>query len=104
MNSPDIRDMEMEMVNWIEGVLPVRDPRRTIAKMCGEVGELLEAQCLGTKADIADEAADVLILLIDVCHLNGVDLTEAFHRKLEINKQRSWVAASGSLQHIEDNK
>lgn len=36
------------------------------------------------------EAADVLIMLLSICHHCGVDLEKAFRKKEEMNKQRSW--------------
>lgn len=102
MGSPDIRDMMEAQADWIQGLLPVRDPRRTVSKLCSEVGELMEAVCVGPKAAVADEFADCLVLLLDIAKLSGVDPLEAFNRKMEINKNRSWKASGGSLQHVEN--
>lgn len=38
----------------------------------------------------ADEAADVLIVLLGICNMLGIDLEEAFRAKEEKNKQRTW--------------
>lgn len=104
MKSPDIRDMLTHQANWIEGLLPARDPRRTIGKLCSEVGELMEAVCLGPQEAIEDEFADCLVLLLDIAHLNNIDPVEAFYRKMAINENRDWKASGGCLQHTEINK
>lgn len=39
---------------------------------------------------VADEAADVLIYLLDICNYLNIDLEEAFRKKEEKNKQRKW--------------
>lgn len=102
MGSPNIRDMMAAQADWIEGLLPNRDPRRTIGKLCSEVGELMESICLGPKEAVADEFADCLVLLLDVAYLKGVDPVEAFYRKMEVNRNRDWKASGGCLQHTEN--
>lgn len=39
---------------------------------------------------IADEAADVLIVLLGLCNMLDIDLEQAFRDKEEKNKQRVW--------------
>jgi NTP pyrophosphatase (non-canonical NTP hydrolase) len=41
-------------------------------------------------ADLADEAADVFILLLGLCNKLGIDLERAFRDKEEKNKLRVW--------------
>ncbi len=36
------------------------------------------------------EAADVFILLLDICNYYKIDLEQAFRKKEEINKKRLW--------------
>ncbi len=40
--------------------------------------------------DLAQEAADVFVYLLDICNHFGVDLEKAFREKEELNKQRKW--------------
>lgn len=57
-------------------------------ELCGEAGELanLEKKVWKGKdidhADIADEAADVLIALMNYCNARGIDLAHAVSNKL----------------------
>ena len=64
-----------------------------------EVGELFKAvrRAEGLSVDpdskigdIADEAADVLILLCAIANRYGVDLEQAFREKEALNKTRRW--------------
>lgn len=41
-------------------------------------------------ADMGDEAADILIILLGICNLLGIDLEQAFRDKEEKNKARYW--------------
>lgn len=65
-----------------------------------ECGELAKAarKAQGIKTDhtseqlqLADEAADVFIYLLDICNKFDVDLESAFRRKEETNKKRTWA-------------
>jgi NTP pyrophosphatase (non-canonical NTP hydrolase) len=40
---------------------------------------------------VADEAADVLIVLLGLCNMLDIDLEQAFRDKEEKNKQRVWL-------------
>ena len=64
-----------------------------------ECGELAKAarKDLGLKSDknsehfnVANEAADVFMYLLDICNHFDVDLEKAFRDKEEINKKRKW--------------
>lgn len=64
-----------------------------------ECGELAKAarKAHGIKFDkssetfhVADEAADVLIYLLDICNKFGIDLETALRDKEEKNKKREW--------------
>ena len=65
-----------------------------------EVGELAKAirKANGQKVDtasrehdIAEEAADVLWLLLDICNRLGIDLEQAFRDKELKNQKRKWA-------------
>ena len=64
-----------------------------------EVGEMAKASRKSqgihvddnsSKHDLGHEAADVLILLLDICNHQGIDLEKALREKEEINKKRTW--------------
>jgi len=68
-----------------------------------EVGELFKSvrKCTNMSiedrdsvSDAADEIADILIMLISVANRLDVDIEEAFRRKEEVNKKRTWTKES----------
>jgi NTP pyrophosphatase (non-canonical NTP hydrolase) len=40
--------------------------------------------------ELAHEAADILVYLLDICNHFNIDLEEAFREKEEINRKRTW--------------
>ncbi len=42
------------------------------------------------RKEVAQEAADVFIILLGLCNMLDIDLEQAFRDKEEINKQRIW--------------
>ncbi|HCN04712.1 MAG TPA: hypothetical protein DIS79_03760 [Bacteroidetes bacterium] len=65
-----------------------RPPEFFALELCGEVGELANLEkkrWRGTNIDdqhVADEAADVLIALMNFCNARGIQLAEAVAAKL----------------------
>lgn len=43
-----------------------------------------------TQSEAAHEAADVFMVLLDICNILGVDLEQAFREKEAKNKTRTW--------------
>jgi NTP pyrophosphatase (non-canonical NTP hydrolase) len=65
-----------------------------------EIGELFKAvrnaediaiDAASPVNEVADELADVMIMLIAVANHSGIDLETAFREKEEKNKTRSWT-------------
>ena len=42
------------------------------------------------RRDVAEEAADVFIVLLGLCNMLDIDLEQAFRSKEEKNKKRTW--------------
>ncbi len=72
-------------------------PKNLAASIAVEAAELLEIfqwsengyEVVETKREkIAEEAADIFIYLLLLCHECGIDLIEAFDRKMEINESK----------------
>ncbi len=88
---------------YIRDMVAERGFKRTLAQkfmlLTEEAGELSKAarkrdgQPLATDSnggDAAHEAADLLMILLDICNTLGIDLEQAFRAKEEKNKQRVW--------------
>jgi len=90
----DIKELTDRIVGWADEVHPNRDPFVTLKKLLSEIEELQERPGDGY------ELADVMILLLDLCHLTGVDITKTVHWKMQINEGRTWeLQDDGTLQH-----
>ena len=74
-------------------------PKNLASALIVEAGELLEhfqwmpeeqsrSLTPARKAAVADEAADVLIYLVQFANSAGIDLLAAAHHKLEVNARR----------------
>ena len=69
----------------------------TIAKLLSEIGELIASERMSDP----EELADVAILVLDLFHLQKVDMAQAVRDKMQINTTRRWkVSDNGSAQHI----
>lgn len=74
---------------------------RIVLLLMEEVGELAKAirkaegmrtDARSERFDVAHEAVDVFIYLLNICNIYGIDLEKAFQDKEAINKQRKWNA------------
>lgn len=92
-----------EIKEWADTAFPNRTDQSMYLKMYSEMGEMIEAF---TPEEVADEVADVLIMLLDFGKRKGINIEEAVFRKLEINRLRQWgVTHSGTYHHTnEDDK
>lgn len=91
-----VRTLQHEIAAWIEPINPSRTPYSTIAKILEELGELIASERMSDPLELAD----VAILVLDLFHLQRVDLAEAVRAKLDINRQRTWrIADSGAMSH-----
>ena len=69
-------------------------PRNLAISLALEAGEVLEhlqwGEVVPDKQAFAGELADVALYLLQLAQVTGIDLEEAIHNKLEINKSRTW--------------
>lgn len=69
------------------------EPRETGTKLAlihSEVSEALEADRMGDQENFAEELADVVIRVLDLCGSMGINLEKAIAEKMEKNKDRSY--------------
>jgi len=94
-----IRDAQAQITAWADWQFPGRTPVGTLLKLYGELGEVAASPAS------PHEVADVFILLIDYCSLQGIDLPQALKEKMAINRGRRWRfnSTTGLAQHIEED-
>jgi NTP pyrophosphatase (non-canonical NTP hydrolase) len=95
-NSYDgIRTLQEEFDRYQRQAFPERPSSFFSLELCGEAGELANLEKKVWKgrtiadADFVDEAADVLIALLNYCNSRGIDLAAAAEKKMaEIERRR----------------
>lgn len=105
----ELSEQERHILNWAQGTFgPVQDLTRLSARAAAELEELqeivpplapdlVEADAAGA---IAEEAADVVILLARLCAEMGLSLEAAIDQKMIKNTGRVWdLAGDGTGQH-----
>lgn len=109
MESPTLQQAQQDVDAWIND-LGVRyfSELTNLAQLVEEVGEVarIMSRRFGDQsfksndrdADLGDELADVLFVLICIANQTGVDLTEAFRRNLEKKTRRD------ATRHLENEK
>ena len=74
----------------------------TYLKLVEEMEEFKEAYESGDKAKICDEAADLMVLLVQVVHHFNENLYKQFEAKMHVNRNRKWdKTAVGNYQHVD---
>lgn len=67
--------------------------------MLHEIPELITSKLLDPT-----EYADIVILVLDIAHLNGIDISCAVREKMAINRARSWKidVGTGLMSHVKE--
>ena len=93
----DIAELQAGIAAWADQVVPNRTPHSTIAKLLEEIGELIASERMQDPMELAD----IAILVLDLFHIQGVDLAEAVKAKMLINTERTWtVADNHAARHV----
>jgi NTP pyrophosphatase (non-canonical NTP hydrolase) len=90
-----MKDLQQEVITWVNSVYPKRTLMTTLIKYQEEVAEVVKAPTDEM------ELADIMILTLDLFHQAGVDVDTAVRKKLEINRNRSWAIepTTGVMRH-----
>lgn len=90
-----LRTLQAEFRRYQKAAFPVRPPRFFALELAGETGELANLEKKAWKgrqvddAELADEAADVCIALLNFANSRGIDLAAAVEAKMRrIDKRR----------------
>lgn len=80
----ELEALQREVGEWAEQAFPYSTVDSVLAHLDEEVRELLAEPSSG------EEAADVFMLLLHLCHKQGISLALATDAKFAIIKQRQW--------------
>lgn len=96
----DIRQLQDRITKWADTNFPARTTADILLKLYEEVGEYAR----NPKAAL--EMGDILILLLDVAHQNGIDVHKAIEDKMDINEKRDWTVDPNTriMRHVELTK
>ena len=91
-----LKALQEEFEAYQRAAFPEREPRFFALELCGEAGELANLEKKEWKgsaapsgAEYADEAADVLIAVLNYANERGIDLAQAVREKMaEIDRRR----------------
>jgi NTP pyrophosphatase (non-canonical NTP hydrolase) len=105
-NTCSVAKLQKSVVNWADSVSKLNDriPMTACAKMTEEIGELMLAIHSDALGDPGEECADIAILLLDICHMLGIDLVSEVYKKLVKLDGREWEVVKGLLRHIEEDE
>lgn len=98
----DILVMTMDVVTWADKVSPNRQPKDAVVKLVSEVSELLDAVLNKSPEEVEGELADCQILLLDLAKMYGVNLRDATHNKMAINRARKWAEKDGVIRRVKE--
>ncbi len=90
-----LRDLQGEFEAYQRAAFPEREPRFFSLELCGEAGELANLEKKSWKgrevddADFIDEAADVVIAILNYANARNIDIARAVSEKMaEIERRR----------------
>lgn len=111
--SKTLNELQLETGTWADATFPSSTPLTILSHFEEEANELLETWLAlpgephtfpPSISDVAEEAADCLLLLLHLAHKTGFSLFDAAEHKLAVNRQRKWKAepeAAGHIKHVE---
>jgi NTP pyrophosphatase (non-canonical NTP hydrolase) len=93
----DIRQLQDRITKWADANFPNRTTADILLKLYEEVGEYAR----NPKAAL--EMGDIMILLLDVAHQNGIDVHRAVEDKMDINEKREWQVDANTriMRHVQ---
>lgn len=100
-----MRENQQTISQWIEETFgPAGSNARVVARANEEMAELLRNVTIqDDHPAMAEEIADVFIVLYRVATRLGVDVHEAIDRKMAVNRARKWALdGSGCGYHVKE--
>lgn len=99
VHEADLTVISRAIRHWADEIMPDRTPADAIKKLSmEEVPELWRALKENGEVD-EGEIADVLILALDICEMEGINPLTAIHNKMMTNMGRKWKFEYGVMQH-----
>lgn len=90
-----ISDVQREIGAWSRKTFPLSSINSTMKHLWAEMVELDKAVERNSGTEASEEAADVFILLVQLCTLMKIDLGASIALKHEENLGREWLPPNG---------
>lgn len=96
----EVDDLQKDVKGWADSLSPSRRPQDAVVKLVSEAAELLDAVLNKDVAAVADELADVQILLADLAEMHGLNLIQVARVKMLTNRRRKWEVVDGVIRRV----
>lgn len=85
-----MKDLEKNIIKWAEdlGIYEHSTPQAQALKAVSEMGEVADAVIKGDRDSLKDGIGDVVVCLINLAHMEGLDLEECLRSAWEEIKDR----------------
>jgi NTP pyrophosphatase (non-canonical NTP hydrolase) len=87
--------MQGKIGAWSRETFPLSSPNSTMRHLWSEMAELDKAVERKSSPEVSEEAADIFILLVQLCNLMQIDLGASVILKHEENLTRDWLPPNG---------
>ena len=91
-------DLQSKVEKWAEdrGIIPNATSASQCLKAVSEMGELADAVNKGNRKDMIDAIGDIVVCLINLCAIEGTDITECLgHAWIEIKDRKGTLMPNG---------
>jgi len=100
-----LNDLQTAIGDWSDATFGPGEQHvpGVVRHMRREIHELADALANGSPSDVAEEAADVVILALTLAHRRRFSLSDAIENKRAKNAARTWPGepdADGIFQHV----
>ena len=97
------RETSRTIADWAQATFGTATPEALVERAALELAELSESLASNDAHAIVAEAADVVILLHRLAHLQGHDLAHAVDAKMARNRKRVWApSGDGTGRHVSE--
>ena len=100
----DLDALQNAVGTWAGKTFPHATPAIIVEHLRDELDELSIAVLDADKPSIAEEAADILLILLHLCHRGGFSLIGEAQKKFAVCQRRRWSEpdARGVVRHIDE--
>lgn len=95
-----MKELERNIIKWADerGIYAHSTPQAQALKAVSEMGEVADAVIKGNRDDLKDGIGDIVVCLINLAHMEGLDLKECLRAAwIEIKDRRGKMVPGGAF-------